>query len=298
MSVKATVIVRAKDKVGTIEATLRGLRAQTRPVEVVVVDSGSTDGTLDVAHRWADRVIEIPSERFTYGRALNVGAAAASGSVHFALSAHSVPVRDDWIECSLALYRHDDRIAATNHAILTPDGRPIRDYYVQTLGDARTAPGWGFSNHAGSWRADVWEEQRFREDLPACEDKEWSWRVLLAGWRIAYSPQVDVPSSHRRKKGLLDLHRRVAREAQAMVGLGAARPLTPRDAVRMGWSYFSPYSSLPHAVRRLSPYRVAELTGAVSGSAAASRSGILPAELFVGENPGWREERPPYNPLL
>ena len=184
---QASVIIRAKDKADTIGLTLRALRGQTRAVEIVVVDSGSTDGTLEIARRWADRVVEIPAESFSYGRALNIGAAVSSGSVHFALSAHCVPKRADWVEHSLSLY-DDDRIAATNQARVTPRGEPILDRYIQTRDDALRHPGWGFSNHAASWRADVWAALPFREDLPACEDKEWSWRVLAAGWGIAYCP--------------------------------------------------------------------------------------------------------------
>ena len=88
---RASVIVRTKDKADTVEATFAALRPQTVPVEVVVVDSGSTDGTLEIARRHADRLVEIPAEAFTFGRALNVGAAAATAPVHFALSAHCGP---------------------------------------------------------------------------------------------------------------------------------------------------------------------------------------------------------------
>ena len=84
----ASAIVRVKDEAGPIRHALDSLRRQTVPVEIVVVDSGSTDGTLEVARAVADRLVEISPERFTYGHALNVGAAAASGRVHIALSAH------------------------------------------------------------------------------------------------------------------------------------------------------------------------------------------------------------------
>ena len=45
----ASVVVRAKNKQATIERTLRALRAQTVQAQVIVVDSGSTDSTLDIA---------------------------------------------------------------------------------------------------------------------------------------------------------------------------------------------------------------------------------------------------------
>src|SRR5207253_519729 len=105
---EATVIVRARDAAETIERTLQSLRAQTVRAELLVVDSGSTDGTLEIAFRLADRVVQMPPEEFTFGRALNVGAHEAKGSIHFALSAHCFPERTDWIERSLAHYERAD----------------------------------------------------------------------------------------------------------------------------------------------------------------------------------------------
>ncbi|MGY1652032.1 glycosyltransferase family 2 protein [Geodermatophilus sp. SYSU D01119] len=265
----ATVIVRAKDKADTIGSTLRALRAQTVVPEILVVDSGSTDGTVDIARQWADQVLHLEPADFSFGGALNVGAEAASGDVHFALSAHCVPDRTDWVERSLALYDEDARVAATNQASRTPAGLPIATTYHQTVDDVCRSPLWGFSNHASSWRADVWREFPFRIDLPACEDKEWSWRVLASGRTIAYSPALAVPSVHRRQQGLRTLHRRVAGEAQALTALGATRPLTITGAVSAWWSSFSLEGNRPRFVRRMNPHRVVELAGAWSGSRAA-----------------------------
>lgn len=264
-----TVIVRAKNKVGTIGTTLAALRRQTVPAEVIVVDSGSTDGTLEVAREWADRVIEVPAETFTYGGALNIGAAAASAPIHAALSAHCVPEYDTWLEDSLRRYERPD-VAATNAAKASPLGVPVDDTYFQTLEDVVVDPIWGFSNHASTWRGDVWADHPFREDLGACEDKEWSWRVLAAGWTIAYAPELGAPMAHRRSAGLRALYGRITREAEAMVSLGAREQLTGRDAVRAWWSSFPAPSRKPALLRRASPYRIVELAGAWRGSLQAA----------------------------
>lgn len=260
-----SVIVRAKDKVDTIGATLESLRRQSVEAEIIVVDSGSTDGTLALAERFADRVIEIEPADFTYGGALNIGAAAASAPVHAALSAHCVLDSPTWLEDSLAQYERPD-VAATGAGFTTPAREPLVGTYFQTLQDVRSHPVWGFSNHASTWRASVWREFPFREDLGACEDKEWSWRVLAAGWTIAYATALDVPMGHRRAAGLRPLTQRITREAEAMVALGAAAPLSGRRALHEWWSTFPTRSRVPAMVRRTSPYRVAELVGGVRGS--------------------------------
>ena len=260
-----SVIVRAKDKVETIGATLESVRRQSVEAEIIVVDSGSTDGTLRVAERWADLIVEIAPEEFTYGGALNTGAAAASAPVHAALSAHCVLESETWLEDSLGKYERAD-VAATAAGFNTPTGDPLRGTRFQTIEDVALNPIWGFSNHASTWRADVWREFPFREDLGACEDKEWSWRVVAAGWTIAYAPELQVPMGHRRTAGLRPLTERVARETEAMVSLGAVGPLSTRNALRAWWSSFPSASRVPTVLRRVSPYRMAELVGAVRGS--------------------------------
>lgn len=264
-----SVIVRAKDKIDTIGATLDSLRRQSVEAEIIVVDSGSTDGTLELAEREADLVVEIAPEDFSYGGALNIGAAAASAPIHAALSAHCVLQSATWLEDSLALYERPE-VAATTGGFATPEGEPLVSAYLQTLDDAAQHPLWGYTNHSSTWRADVWREFPFREDLVACEDKEWSWRVLAAGWNIAYDVALQTPMAHRRTAGLRLLIQRIEREAQAMVSLGAAAPLTSRVALRAWWSAFPTPSSLPPMVRRVGPHRMAELVGAVRGSGRAA----------------------------
>lgn len=119
--VSASVIVRSKNKESTIGFTLRALRRQSVPVEIVLVDSGSTDGTLQIAERTCDEIVRIRPEDFSYGGALNVGAERASGDVLFALSAHCVPKDDDWVAASLVEYR-DPQVAGTNGEVRGPRG--------------------------------------------------------------------------------------------------------------------------------------------------------------------------------
>ena len=127
-----SVIVRARDKASTIEATLRSVRAQTVRAELLVVDSGSTDGTLAIARRYADRVLEIAPHQFSYGGALNLGARAARAPVHAALSAHCVLAHTDWLETGLRHFERPAVGAATGgtespaHRALAGPGRPAQ----------------------------------------------------------------------------------------------------------------------------------------------------------------------------
>ncbi len=202
-------------------ARSRRLRAQTVPAEIIVVDSGSVDGSLELARREADRVLEIPPERFSYGYALNIGAGAASADVHFALSSHCF-APPHWIETALTHYERAD-VAATNGIQTFADGRPVTEPFVQDAAHARADPWWGFSNHASSWRASAWWEHPFDERMDYAEDREWAWRVTAAGWTIVYDPALWVDLSHSWRGRAQLLHAPAARGPGRRRVLGRAR---------------------------------------------------------------------------
>ena len=264
----ATVIVRTKDSSATVERAFSSLRRQTVPVELVVVDSGSRDDTLDVAARWCDRVLEIPADRYTSGRALNLGSDAASGEFVFALSSHSVAPRDDWIERALAHYRRED-VAGVAGTTTKPDGSPLHGIYYEGPADARKNPQWGFSNHASSWRKSVWEQQPFREDLLVTEDKEWAWRVIDAGWVIAYDPLLWVDQSHRWRVGTRAYFQRERREQYHLGLVAELPPYTLLDAVREWWT--PPRDEHSRLFHLLNYRRAAGLAGKYAGLRGARR---------------------------
>jgi rhamnosyltransferase len=260
----ASVIVRSKNEIGAIERCLTLVREQTEVVELIVVDSGSTDGTLGVARRFADRVIEIAPEDFTFGGALNVGASAATADVHVALSAHCFPHRRDWIGRALDHYA-DPAVAGTFGARTRPGGAALDRPWTCRAPEALSDPYWGFTNHASSWRAETWERFPFDEGIEACEDREWSWRVLRAGHALVADPLLWVSGGHRRDAGLPALFRRTRREARALATLHEGHPYSAREALRDWWSDLPPGSRHPPLLRRLNPPRAVEIAARVVG---------------------------------
>jgi glycosyltransferase involved in cell wall biosynthesis len=82
------------------------LAGQTRPPdEVVIVDGGSTDGTLGILHHWAGsrrlplHIVERPGANISAGR--NAAVAAATGDV-VAVTDAGVRLESDWLEALVA----------------------------------------------------------------------------------------------------------------------------------------------------------------------------------------------------
>lgn len=222
MTAVASAVVRTYDSSATVEATFASLRAQDVPVEIVVVDSGSTDGTLDLARRYADLVLEVPHEEFSYGGTLNRGAAAASAPVHVALSSHCTFERTDWVR------RAADHIAGGAAAVVgmpvDAQGNPLTQPFTADHAYVTTYKHWGFSNHASAWSAEVWKRHRFDEELTATEDKEWTWRALADSGPLVVDPLLLVEGTHRRSAGVRSYYKRMVKEIGALADL---QPLPP-----------------------------------------------------------------------
>ena len=261
----ASVVVRSKDRADTIERTLRALRQQTVVPEIVVVDSGSRDATVHIARRFCDELVEIRPEDFSYGAALNIGARVASAPVHFALSAHCVPPPQDWIERALAHYR-DPSVGATAGVLTFPDGTPLRQpYRFADAAFARQHRFWGYSNHAGSWRAKAWRAVAFDEHLPAAEDREWSWRMLDAGWRIMLDPALRVEQTHRARESWGAWYRRNRREMAAHVMFEEDLSYGVGELVQ-DWVSGRDLASPACLRQRVSPRRAVGLAGRYAGA--------------------------------
>ena len=96
---KCSVVVRAYNEGKHIGRLLEGIKQQNLDdVEVILVDSGSTDNTVSIAKSYGAEIVRITPEEFTFGRSLNYGVKAACGEFIVNISAHCYPVYPDWLE--------------------------------------------------------------------------------------------------------------------------------------------------------------------------------------------------------
>jgi rhamnosyltransferase len=178
-------------------------------VEVVIVDSGSKDGSAGRAKRFGARVHEIPPSEFHHGRTRNLGARLATGDVLVFTSQDAYAASDLWLADLTAPFRNDHSLAGAYgrqlpHDDATPPERYFLDFLygqkprVQRLehGKTLTFEVTLFSNVNASIPRRVWEKYPFSEDIVMSEDQEWSRRVLLAGLVLVYEPRAAVYHSH------------------------------------------------------------------------------------------------------
>ncbi len=212
-----SVIVPARDEAASIGRCLELVGEQEtggREFETILVDSGSRDRTVEIAVGRGARVVSIPARGFTFGGALNLGAANARGEILVALSAHAFPPERDWLARLLAPFA-DPRVACACGDRYGADGVPLTGRVDQDIAHARAHLQWGYSNAAGAFRAELWRAHPFRSDLPGCEDKEWASYWLERGYLCVVEDSLVVDHDHTHDS-VASIYRRARREAEGL----------------------------------------------------------------------------------
>ena len=175
---------------------------------MVVVDSGSTDGTEELARRYGATVHAIPRSEFNHGATRNLGAALARGDVLVWTSQDAHAEDEGWLARLVAPLGDDSVAGVYGRQVAHEGAKPPEQFFLDYLygprGRVQRAGSAGelsmettlFSNVNSAIRAEVFERFRFVEDINMSEDQEWSARVLLAGYAIVYEPRAVVRHSH------------------------------------------------------------------------------------------------------
>jgi len=178
-------------------------------LEVIAVDSGSTDGSPGRMRRLGVFVHEIPAEEFSHGGTRNLLRELARGEVLVYLTDDALPAADDWLATLVAALRsRPDAAAAYGRQIPHADASPSERYFLGFLygtkgrvqrarsEDELTLETTMLSNANAAYRRDVLDAHPFAEDLRWAEDQDFARRVLLEGKTIVYEPRAAVFHSH------------------------------------------------------------------------------------------------------
>jgi len=210
-----SLVIRCRNEEQHIGRLLAGVMAQTiQDREIIVVDSGSTDATLSIASRYPVEIVHIRPEDFSFGRALNMGCAEATGEFIVLASAHTYPVHRDWLERLLAPFA-DPKVGLVYgrqrgaEATRFSEHQVLAHWFPEKSVARQSHP---FCNNANAAvRRSLWLEEPYNETLTGLEDIDWARRVLAKGYWVSYAADaVSIHVHHERPRQTFNRYRREA----------------------------------------------------------------------------------------
>ncbi len=244
------VVIRAYNEEKHIGRLLEGIFQQTvNNIEIILVDSGSTDTTVAIASRYPVHVLHIDPNEFSFGCSLNRGISQTQAEFVVIASAHVYPVYPDWIERLLSPFK-DPQVALSYGRQSGSTGTHFSEHqiFAQWYPDQSTPKQANpFCNNANAAiRRAVWELHPYDETLSGLEDLEWAHWAIQQGHTIAYVAEAEIVHVHNETpRGIFN---RYKREAMAFKRLFPAEKFSLLDFIRLSSTNIT--SDLWHATRQ------------------------------------------------
>lgn len=187
-------------------------------IEIVVVDSGSTDGTVEACQEHGVNLVQIPNEKFSHSYARNLGAESAHGRIIAFMTQDAMPSSDEWLS-QMTRPIASGEVSAVSCGEQCPDGTDMY-YRVASFGHARYV-GFFEKDLVGSIENCFDDEtlrknaslndvacivdrktfMRFKHRFNYAEDLDLGIRLLKKGYKIKLLSNVKVIHAHNRVAG-------------------------------------------------------------------------------------------------
>lgn len=234
-----SIVYRALNEDRWFEDSLLALKKQNLDgltLEAVLVDSGSTDRTLEIAEKHGCRVTHIKKADFSFGRSLNQGCDFANGKILVFISAHCIPAHENWLlnlvkpllnyEETKVVYSYGKQIG---HSVSQFSEKQLfQKYFSDVTKDPQE--GYFINNANSAIVADIWKNYRFDEEVTGLEDMVLGKAIVADGYKISYI--ADAPVIHVHEENYKQTKNRYYREALTLREIMPEVQMTFGDFIR------------------------------------------------------------------
>lgn len=219
----ASIVIPVKNGGERFRQVLTAIKNQKTKYEyeTIIVDSGSTDGSVQVAKEFGVSLYEIPASEFGHGKTRNYGASKGSGKYIIFLTQDALPADENWLENMIEAIAESRAAGGFGRHLPYPDcnmvdqkllyyhfirfGSGDKPFYEFKLDESNREKYEKdsdyeqyltfFSDNCSCLRRDVWEKIPY-EDVDFAEDQVWAKAILEAGYTKIYVPGAAVYHSH------------------------------------------------------------------------------------------------------
>jgi rhamnosyltransferase len=235
-----SIILRSLNEAWALRETLPAIHGQEYTNwELLVFDSGSTDGSVDLICKAQPReFVQLAPHEYVPGRVMNQGMRLAKGEFCIFVNADATPQGNGWLRPLVTALAHPNTAAVFGRQIPRPDCRAVYACdYDRCFGPNRESARWDhfFSMANSGVRKDVWTRRGFLESLQYAEDDEYTRWCKANGYDVVYCPESVVMHSHNYTPA--QAYKRSFGDAKALAASwpGRCRDFNWRRTVLLGW---------------------------------------------------------------
>jgi len=236
-----SIIMRSYNEGWALRETLPALMAQDyKNWELIVIDSGSTDGSVELIHQARPaHFIQIKHEEYNPSRVMNHGMRLAQTDFGIFLNADATPQGNNWLRPLVAGLQDQKVGAVFGRQISRPDCQAVFAHdYERCFGPNRESTQWDnfFSMVSSGLRRDIWSRRGFLEKMQYSEDDEYTRWCRQQGYQIVYVPDSVVMHSHNYTPR--QAYQRSFGEAKALAAVWHDAPtrINFPNTVLLGWT--------------------------------------------------------------
>lgn len=234
-----SIIMRTKNSEDTLAEALSSLFQQTQQdFELIVVDSGSVDNTLNIVSRYPHHLIRIAPEDYFPGKVLNAAAEQAQGKYLVFQNSDVILMGPRTLQQLIDPLEASETVHATfSRQVPRPEADLwVQQDYAKSFPPTGPAPQWmRYSLPFAAMRRDIWLNHPFYTWAWGSEDTEWGQRKQdQAPNSIVYAPQCEVMHSHNYTLSQIHGRRFIEGEADAWMTQGQKRVSLTYKLLRAG----------------------------------------------------------------